>query len=76
MERNASIFPKRTQSAACFCRISAAADSARAALSAAKFRGAIIAATLFLMGVNDMSNHAISVESTGIGVAPNAPGTR
>ncbi len=33
-------------------------------------RRAIIAATLFLLGVNDMSNHAISFESTRIGVAP------
>jgi hypothetical protein len=31
---------------------------------------AIIAATLFLMGVNDMSNHAIGFESTQIGAAP------
>jgi len=30
----------------------------------------IIAATLFLMGVNDMSNHAIGFESTQIGAAP------
>ena len=30
----------------------------------------IVAATLFLIGVNDMSNHAISFESTQIGVVP------
>ncbi len=30
----------------------------------------IIAATLFLMGVNDMSNHEIGFESTQIGAAP------
>jgi hypothetical protein len=33
-------------------------------------RRAIVAATLFLLGVNDMSNHAISFESTRIGVVP------
>jgi hypothetical protein len=33
-------------------------------------RTAIIAATLFLLGVNDMSNHAISFENTRSGVAP------
>jgi hypothetical protein len=33
-------------------------------------RRAIIAATLFLMGVNDMSNRAISFESSRTGVAP------
>jgi hypothetical protein len=33
-------------------------------------RTAIIAATLFLLGVNDMSNHAISFDSTRTGVAP------
>jgi hypothetical protein len=33
-------------------------------------RRAIIAATFFLLGVNDMSNHAISFESTQTGVAP------
>jgi hypothetical protein len=33
-------------------------------------RRAIIAATFFLLGVNDMSNHAISFESTRTGVAP------
>ena len=33
-------------------------------------RCAIVAATLFLMGVNDMSNHAISFESVRTGVAP------
>src|SRR6266850_7189775 len=33
-------------------------------------RRAIIAAMLFLLGVTDMSNHAISFESTQIGVAP------
>jgi hypothetical protein len=33
-------------------------------------RGAIIAAMLFLLGVTDMSNRAISFESTQIGVAP------
>ncbi len=33
-------------------------------------RRAIVAATLFLMGVNDMSNHAISFESVRTGVAP------
>jgi hypothetical protein len=33
-------------------------------------RRAIIAATLFLIGVNDMSNHAISFESIRTGAAP------
>jgi hypothetical protein len=33
-------------------------------------RKAIIAAALFLMGVNDMSNHAIGFESTRTGAAP------
>ena len=33
-------------------------------------RNAIIAATLFLIGVSDMSNHAISFESNQTGVAP------
>src|SRR5712671_85127 len=33
-------------------------------------RRAIIAAMLFLLGVTDMSNRAISFESTRIGVAP------
>jgi hypothetical protein len=33
-------------------------------------RRAIIAATLFLLGANDMSNYAISFESTRIGVVP------
>src|SRR3977135_2471395 len=33
-------------------------------------RRAIVAATLFLIGVNDMSNHAISFESARTGVAP------
>src|SRR5258708_14840942 len=33
-------------------------------------RWAIFAATFFLTGVNDMSNHAISFESTQTGVAP------
>lgn len=33
-------------------------------------RWIIVAATLFLMGVNDMSNHAISFESTQTGAAP------
>src|SRR5471032_1789868 len=33
-------------------------------------RRALIAAVLFFLGVNDMSNHAVSFESTGIGVAP------
>jgi hypothetical protein len=33
-------------------------------------RRAIIAATFFLLGVNDMSNHAISFESTQTGAAP------
>ena len=33
-------------------------------------RSAIIAAIFFLLEVNDMSNHAISFESTRIGVAP------
>jgi len=33
-------------------------------------RRAIVAATLFLIGVNDMSNHAISFEATGTGAAP------
>jgi hypothetical protein len=33
-------------------------------------RIAIVAAALFLLGVNDMSKHAISFESTLIGVAP------
>src|ERR1700682_1095633 len=33
-------------------------------------RRAIIAATLFLLGANDMSNYAISFESTQIGVVP------
>jgi hypothetical protein len=33
-------------------------------------RWAIIGATFFLLGVNDMSNHAISFESTQTGVAP------
>jgi hypothetical protein len=33
-------------------------------------RWAIIAATLFLMEMNDMSNHAISFESNQIGAAP------
>jgi hypothetical protein len=51
-------------------RIQAVVDSARAELPVARFRGAIIAATLFLMGVNDMSNHAMSFESTQTGVAP------
>ena len=33
-------------------------------------RRAIVAATLFLLEMNDMSNHAISFESTRIGAAP------
>jgi len=33
-------------------------------------RRAIIAAALFLLGVNDMSNHAISFESSRIGSVP------
>jgi hypothetical protein len=33
-------------------------------------RRAIVAATLFLIGVNDMSNHAISFEATRSGAAP------
>src|SRR3979409_493460 len=33
-------------------------------------RRIIVAATLFLIGVNDMSNHAITVESNQAGVAP------
>ena len=33
-------------------------------------RWAIIAATFFLLEVNDMSNQAVSFESTQIGVAP------
>jgi hypothetical protein len=36
----------------------------------ARLRRAIIAATLFLMGVNDMTNHATGFESTQIGGAP------
>jgi len=35
-----------------------------------QYRNAIIAATLFLIGVNDMSNHAIGFESTQTGAAP------
>ncbi|MFX7082970.1 hypothetical protein ABTI41_20725, partial [Acinetobacter baumannii] len=33
-------------------------------------RWAIIAATFFLLEINDMSNHAISFEGTPIGAAP------
>jgi hypothetical protein len=36
----------------------------------ASARWAIIAATFFLLEINDMSNHAISFESTKIGAAP------
>src|SRR3954470_19858913 len=51
-------------------RISAMVASARAGPPAARFRSAIIAATLFLIGVNDMSNNATSFESARVGVAP------
>jgi hypothetical protein len=33
-------------------------------------RWAVIAATFFLLEMNDMSNHAVSFESTRIGAAP------
>ncbi len=33
-------------------------------------RWAIVAATFFLMEINDMSNHAVSFESTRIGTTP------
>jgi hypothetical protein len=33
-------------------------------------RGLAVAATLFLMGINGMSNHAVSFESSQTGVTP------
>jgi hypothetical protein len=51
-------------------RIRTVVDPARAELAAARFRAAVITASLFLMGVNDMSNHAIGFESARTGVVP------